>query len=128
MGNKIIYLMMVFLLAGCAAKRGHQFLEKTSNQEISSKLVAQKTTKEEVNQMFGDPEDVDMTYDGGETWLYKYVRSEAKAANFIPIVGDIYHGTNDNIRKLKIQFNKCGLIERYSFSSSKGETKAGLFQ
>ncbi len=119
---------MCFFVTGCGAKTGHQFLAKMSNEEIASKLVVKKTTKAEVNEMFGDPEDVDMADNGGETWLYKYVRSEAKGINYVPIANSFYGGTNDNIRKLKIKFDNCGILEKYSFSNSKGETKVGLFQ
>ena len=57
-----------------------------------------------------------------------YLGSEAKGINYVPIAGSLYGGTNDNIRKLKIKFNNHGILEKYSFSNSKGETKAGLFQ
>ena len=119
---------MCLFVTGCAAKTGHQFLAKMSNQEITSKLIEKKTSKDEVNKMFGDPEDINMASDGGETWLYKYVRSEAKGINYVPIASSFYGGTNDNIRKLKIRFDNHGILERYSFSNSKGETKAGFFQ
>lgn len=85
MNKKVITLIVCLLVAGCGAKTGHQFLEKMSNQEIASKLIAKKTSKAEVKEMFGSPEDIDMTDDGGETWLYKYVRSEAKGINYVPI-------------------------------------------
>jgi outer membrane protein assembly factor BamE (lipoprotein component of BamABCDE complex) len=128
--NKKIFsvLLIAFLSAGCAAKRGHQFLAKMSNEEIAHKLVKNKTSQEEVKVMFGDPEDVDIDSDGGETWLYKYIRSESKGINFVPIVSSFYQGTNDSIKKLKIKFNSNGVLEKFAFSNAKGETKAGLFQ
>ena len=129
MNNKIFSILITFfLVTGCAAKTGHQFLAKMTNQEISSKLIANKTSKADVTNEFGDPEDIDMQNDGGETWLYKYVRSEAKGVNFVPIASSFYGGTNDNIRKLKIKFNNNGIVTKYSFSSAQGETKVGLFQ
>jgi len=128
MSKKIIALIMCLLVTGCGAKTGHQFLAKMSNQEVANKLVANKTSKAEVREMFGDPEDIDMIDNGGETWLYKYIRSESKGINYVPIASSFYGGTNDSIKKLKIKFNDCGVIEKYTFSNSKGETKAGLFQ
>ncbi len=129
MNKKILStLITLFLISGCAGKTGHQFLAKMSNEEISSKLVKNKTSKAEVTEMFGDPEDIEMGVNEEETWLYKYTRSEAKGVNFVPVVSSFYGGTNDNIRKLKIKFNGCGLVDKFAFSSSKGETKTGLFQ
>ena len=129
MNKKVLFVFTIlFLVSGCAVKAGHQFLAKMSNEEITRNLVKKQTSKEEVQKMFGDPEDVDLDSDGGETWVYKYVRSEAKGINFVPIASSFYGGTNDNIRKLKIKYNKNGLVDKFAFSNSKGETRAGLFQ
>ena len=129
MNSKILALLIAgLLISGCAIKTGHQFLAKMSNEEISSKLIQNNTSKDEVKSMFGDPEDVLIGNGGGEIWLYQYSRSEAKGINFVPFANNFYRGTNDNIRKLKIKFNSCDLVEKFSFSNSQGETKYGLFQ
>lgn len=124
----IATLISSILLTSCAAKTGHAFLEKMSDKDISVKLVKNSTTKEEVQKLFGDPEDVKLHKDGTETWQYKFVRSEAKGVNFVPIVSSFYAGTNDSIKRLKILFNANGTVSRFAFSNSKGETKAGLLQ
>lgn len=71
-------IMFSVTLSGCAAKTGHQFLDKMSNQDISDKLIKGQTTKDQVKNLFGDPSDVDLLPDGKENWVYSYVRSEAK--------------------------------------------------
>jgi len=124
----IVILLLSTLICSCAAKTGHQFLEKMSTEEISSKLIKGHTTKEEVKGLFGDPSDVDIMPDGKEQWVYSFVRSEQKGVNFVPYANLVYNGTNDNIRKLKILFTNCGKVEFFAFSNSKGETKTGLFQ
>lgn len=121
-------LLTIFLISGCATNTGHQFLAKMSNEEIASKLIQNQTSKSEVLAMFGDPEDIEIDNDGGETLLYQYIRSEAKSVNYVPIASAFYAGTNDNKRKLKIKLNSKGIVERFAFSSSHGETKFGLFQ
>ena len=128
MDKKILLSILALLISGCGANTGHQFLAKMSNDEVARKLVQNKTSKEEVRSMFGDPEDVDINDESGETWQYKYVRSEVKGVSFVPIAGSFYGGTNDSIKKLKIKFNSDGLVDKFAFSNSKGETKAGLFQ
>jgi outer membrane protein assembly factor BamE (lipoprotein component of BamABCDE complex) len=122
----IILFSLSVLLGGCAAKTGNAFLEKASDSDISSKLIKNKTTKEQVKNTFGDPIDIDFR-DGKEVWVYKFTRASSKAINFVPIAGSFYGGTNDNTKTLKILFND-DIVEQYAFSSSKGETKAGLFQ
>lgn len=127
--NLIIILLFGIVISGCAVKIGHQFLAKMSNQEISCKLVKGQTTKQQVQAMFGDPSDVDiLPPDSKEMWVYRYVRSEAKGINFVPYANLVYSGTNDNVRNLKILFDVNGVVEFFAFSSSKGETKTGLFQ
>jgi hypothetical protein len=116
------------LLAGCAITRGHTFLGNMSQQEISAKLVAHKTTKEDVRSNFGDPEEVNFQESGKEGWLYSYKRSAAKGVNYIPLANSFYNGTDDTTKNLRILFDLQGYVEKYSFSSSKGETQWGMFQ
>ena len=125
----IITIIMSALLYGCAAKTGHQFLEKMSNEEISKKIVKGQTSKEEVRKSFGDPSDVDILPDGKENWTYSFVRSSQKIENYVPVANWMYGGTNDNIRKLKILFSTNGVVEFYAFFNSKGETtRTGIMQ
>ncbi len=121
-------LVLTLLISGCSVNTGHQFLSKMTHAQIASNLTKGKTTKGEAQVTFGDPEDVILNDDGSEIWIYKYVRSEAKGVNYVPIVNSFYSGTNDNIKKLKIKFNSQGIVQNIAFSSAKGETKAGLFQ
>jgi len=124
----LLTVITVFMLNGCAGKTGHAFLEKASEPDIAQSLVANRTTKDEVKQKFGDPQDVDFEENGNEKWVYSFTRSSAKAANFVPVVSAFYRGTNDTTKKLKIVFNKEGKLLRYAFTSSQGETKLGAFQ
>lgn len=116
------------LLGACAIKKGHSFLEKMPEPQIASHLVKDVTTKAEAKQYFGDPEDIDHRDDGHEIWTYKFIRSSAKGANFIPIVNSVYAGTNDTTTKLKVIFNKNGTVEKHSLSHMQGQTQTGLFQ
>ncbi|MDP1723099.1 MAG: hypothetical protein Q8L85_00135 [Alphaproteobacteria bacterium] len=124
----LILCLATPLLAGCAAKSGNQFLEKTSDAEVASKLIANKTTKAEVKNTYGDPVDFDLLSDGKELWTYKFTRSSAKGINYIPYASLVYNGTNDTTKRLKILFNKDGIVENHTFSTSAGETKRGAFQ
>lgn len=121
-------LPIVLLLSGCAAKTGHQFLEEMSETQVASSLVSNVTTKAEVKEKYGDPEDIDFSVDGTETWLYKFIRSDAKGINYVPIASLFYRGTNDTIKKMKIVFNSQGVVHKYAFSQTTGETKIGAGQ
>lgn len=124
----LILCLVTPILAGCAGKTGNQFLEKTTDAEIATKLIKNKTTKEEVKNLYGDPDDFDLRNNGNELWTYSFRRSSAKGINYVPYVNTFYRGTNDTMRRLKILFNKDGILENYSFAKSEGETKMGVFQ
>jgi len=124
----VCVILCALVISGCAAKTGNQFLDKSSKEDVERKLVKGVTTKEEVRGLFGDPSDADMLLDGTEQWTYSFTRSSAKGVNFIPYANLVYSGTNDDIKKLKILFDKCGKVINYIHSASKGETKGGLFQ
>ena len=124
----VAVILSAIVMSSCAAKTGNQFLDKSSKQDVERKLIKGVTTKEEVRATFGDPSDADMLIDGTEQWVYSFTRSSAKGVNYIPYAKLMYSGTNDDIKKLKILFDKCGKVINYIHSTSKGETKGGLFQ
>lgn len=116
-------------LCGCVRTTGHSFLEDMPASEVASFLVAHKTTKEQVRSRFGDPAAIDFTDNGNETWVYTFTKRDSKGVNFVPIVNTFYSGTNDTTKNLKICFNTQGILEKYAFSSSQGETtRLGPFQ
>ncbi|ETZ07214.1 hypothetical protein P618_200608 [Holospora obtusa F1] len=129
MHKKLLFIFSIFIfLTGCAVKRGHQFLEDINHEKISRHLIKNKTSKDDVRKKFGDPENVNLAVDGGESWFYHYTRTESKGVNFIPVVDWFYSGANHNTRQLKIKFNRFGLVEHFAFSNSQSETRTGLLQ
>ena len=109
-------------------KTGHQFLEEMSETQISQFLIPNQTTKAQVKEKFGDPEDVDFNPDGTETWVYKFKRSEAQGINYVPVASLFYNGTNDTTKRLKIVYDCQNRVNKYAFSQSQGETRLGAFQ
>lgn len=126
--KKLSLVAFILMLSSCAGNTGHQFLSEMSREEISRKIVNHKTNKETIRANFGDPSDISIDNDGGETWEYEYTRSESKGVNYVPIASAFYAGTNDYKKKLKIKFNSSNVAERHAFSSSTGETRHGMFQ
>ena len=126
--NIPIVLISFLLFTGCAGKSGNQFLEKLSNEQLSVQIIKGQTTKSQVIKLYGEPSDIDLLPDGKESWAYIFVKSTAKGVNYIPYVSLAYSGTNDTTKKLKILFNTSGIVEFFTFNTSQGETKNGLFQ
>ena len=79
-------------------ENGASVLEDMSTEQAAGSLVSNVTTKNQVKEKYGDPEDIDFGTDGTETWVYKFVRSDAKGVNYVPIANWFYRGTNDTIK------------------------------
>mgnify|MGYP000181160760 CR=1 FL=1 len=117
----------LMLLSGCASKTGNEALEKANSQSIESILIKGTTTKAEVTDYFGEPQEVDFMDNGQEKWKYSHVRKSLKAINYVPVANWFIGGTNDTTKSLVLLFYKDVLVN-YSIASAKGESKAGLFQ
>lgn len=114
---------MLAWIHGGAVEKDNKFLEKISDEEIYSKLIKGQTTKEQVKLIFGEPEKVNISSEGKENWLYYFIRGEGKGINYIPM----YHGTNNNMRELKILFDTNGIVELFTLQNSTFEAESGLF-
>ena len=123
---KKIYLFLCLitpLLTGCTNKTGNQFLEKTSDAELSSKLTKNKTTKEEVKNLYGDPVDFDLRNNGKEVWTYKHMVCSLNDANGFSLDRFMNKGVGTMMRELKIFFNKEGILEHYILAAGLKEGK-----
>ena len=121
----VMILGISTFLSGCAGDSGNVKLAKTSNETIDATFVKGKTTQEEVKKVFGEPSDTDIMTDGRLKWTYCHVKSSTMMRNFVPVVNWFSSGTDDTTRKLVVVF-KDGILDDYSSSIAKGETKWGL--
>ena len=120
-------VVALMLLSGCASKTGNEALEKANSQGIESILIKGTTTKAEVTDYFGEPQEVDFMDNGQEKWKYSHMRKSLKVINYVPVANWFIGGTNDTTKSLVLLFDKDVLVN-YSIASAKGESKAGLFQ
>lgn len=125
--NNLIVLLFALVLSSCASDSGNTKLAKTNSHAIDSTFIKGKTTQQEVKAVFGDPDDTDIMVDGRVKWIFTHIKRSAMVRNYIPVVNWISAGTNDTTKKLVMVF-KDGVLDDYSTSTSKGETKAGLIR
>lgn len=123
----VLMVTVVFMFAGCAVKTGNEKLEDVSNATVEDALKKGETTKVQVKELFGEPEEVDFMDNGLEKWTYSHKRKSAKAINYVPVASWFVSGTNDTTKTLVVLF-KNDVVENYAVSTAKGETKGGLFQ
>lgn len=118
----------MILTTGCAVKTGNDKLGDIERGQLEQGIVKQKTTKNEVRSMLGEPDKTDFDNNGHEKWTYTHIRKSSKAVNFVPVVNWFVAGTNDTTKTLVILFEDSGVVKNYIASTADGETKGGLLQ
>ena len=78
---------------------GESSFKNESELTVRSKIVENKTTKDDVRKTFGSPDESSFTDNGKEIWKYEFANIKADAVNYIPIVnlfGSSSSGTKNN--------------------------------
>jgi outer membrane protein assembly factor BamE (lipoprotein component of BamABCDE complex) len=114
---------IALVLAGCASS-GNQQLSKESETSVQSKLQEGKTTKAEVKNTFGSPDNVSYTDGGNEIWKYSFAKVKVNGTSFIPFYGLFHNGTNGTKKELTILF-KDDVVAKYTMAESAINTKTG---
>jgi len=119
----IVAAMMATLLAGCASS-GNGKLKNETEVSMQSKLKEGITTKTQVKDMLGSPDNVSFTDGGKEIWKYSFAKVKVDGTSFIPLYGLFHNGTNGTKKELTVLF-KDDTIEKYTMSESAISTKTG---
>ena len=126
--KKIIVLFCaLFLVAGCAST-GNKVLKDETASGVAQKIIKGQTTKDQVRAIYGDPMSTSFTDSGKEIWRYEFVKTHAKATNFIPLVSMFNSGAKGTKKELVVMFDDNGVVKNFSMSSSKVDTDTSLFQ
>jgi hypothetical protein len=114
------------VLAGCAGT-GNERLRTETESTVSSKIVQDATTKDEIRSMFGSPNKTSFTDSGLEIWNYEFAKVSADVVNFIPIVNLFGSSASGTKKELVVLFNDKNVVQRFSMSESDVATKTGIF-
>ncbi|WP_257828187.1 outer membrane protein assembly factor BamE domain-containing protein [Burkholderia glumae] len=119
--------VLTALLAGCATT-GNERLEGTTQQSVKSQIEEGKTTKDEVQNVFGSPNKTTFTDSGLEIWTYELAHATPHAINFVPIVGAFAHGADVKKKTLTVLFDDKGVVKKYTFAETTDVAKGGIGQ
>ncbi len=114
------------MLVGCV-NSGNQTLKSESQESIKSKLVKGKTTKADVQAQFGDPYSRSTQEDGNEVWTYVMHNTQMNSISFIPVVGLLAGGSDNQSKTLEITF-KENTVSKWNFSSGNNGIKTGIIR
>jgi outer membrane protein assembly factor BamE (lipoprotein component of BamABCDE complex) len=101
-------------------------LRNESSQTVAARIVEGKTTKQEVQDAYGQPSSTSFTDSGNEIWTYRYAYATPKAINFVPLVGIFRSSADVQNKELVILFDKNNVVTKYSFRESAQEVTRGL--
>ncbi|ANA15309.1 hypothetical protein APT_10045 (plasmid) [Acetobacter pasteurianus NBRC 101655] len=121
----VFSLSVMMALSACGSS-GNVSIKNETATSVDQKIHDGVTTREEVRQMYGDPVATDFTDSGHEKWTYTFSNTQADAANFIPVYGDLRQGQHGTEKHLTIIF-EGDKVWHHSMNSSAVKAKSGLF-
>ncbi|MDR2225184.1 MAG: hypothetical protein LBE52_04200 [Providencia sp.] len=119
-------VIAVLALTGCATA-GNQVLKNETETTIKTKITENKTTKTEVKNQFGSPDETSFTDNGKEIWKYEFANMSADGVNYIPIVNLFGSSSSGTKKQLVIMFDG-DVVSKYSMSESAHSVKTGAFR
>lgn len=125
--NKSIFtgfFLAIFLISGCSTSGSQQIKNETA-QSLQSKIIKNKTTKNELLAKLGEPDTRTTLDNGNEQWRYFMYNNQFNASTFIPVFGLLTGGSQTQSKTLDIEFNGQK-VTKWTFSSDNNNTKTGI--
>ena len=128
--NTIIILWLTIFVFGCA-DTGNKSIKDVSTDQVKAVITIGKTTKEEVNQLFGGPFETSFT-DSGET-IYRYQYDDTSfftpetVGSVILTLGLAGVKAKGQRNELTILFDEDDIVKKFNMSNSDIESGSLLF-
>ena len=114
----LILIIIILVSTGCAFSSGTAKIQNQSNQKLSQKLIKNKTTKNQVLQIFGKPTNKVINQNGNLEYIYQYNVLHNHFISFVPLIDFFVQGQNQINKKLIILFHKNGTIKNWTWLNS----------
>ena len=114
-----ILVVAMFAITGCATS-GKNFDESGMD-----KIVDGQTTKQEIEQWFGQPSGTHSGSDGRTAYTYTYAEAQARPESFIPFVGMFVGGTDSEAKTLTVWFDQSQVVDSHGFAQH--SSRSGMF-
>ena len=109
MRRNFLLIVLCLFLNNCSNQNNDKFL--LTEKSINIILVKGLTTKNQVNELFGRPDDIDFHRDGSEKWVYYQNNTSSKTVDFIPIINLCNQNQRDSKRKMILIFLEDILVD-----------------
>ncbi|MDA8416686.1 MAG: outer membrane protein assembly factor BamE [Betaproteobacteria bacterium] len=131
MNKKFRHVLMVGAVAmaccitGCAST-GNESIRAESGDTLKSKIVEGRTTRAQIQELFGAPTTTSFTDSGLEIWTYSFTKMSADAISYVPIVNMFGASSSGTKKSLVVMFDKQNIVQRYAINESAVTQKTGL--
>ena len=118
-------MTLALIVSGCASVESGKPIPKDS----LSRIKKGRTTKREIEAIYGKAQTASLNMDGSETLTYSYVSHSSKSSPmmFVPIVGIFFMKSKGKLESQTLQvLMKENVVSNYSYSEGGAETEAGL--
>jgi outer membrane protein assembly factor BamE (lipoprotein component of BamABCDE complex) len=115
-------------LAGCAVSAGNEALKDQNQTSVGSSIIESKSTKADVQAVFGSANKVSFTDSGLEVWSYEYAHATPQAINYVPVLNLLAHGADVKKKTLTVLFDDKGVVKKCTFAESSDVVRGGLAQ
>lgn len=110
-------LSFTLVMGGCSQKkpeRRHSFMLNSGR----PKMVEGETTRDQIYDMYGAPQNVTRTPEGNDVWIYNRVPMKGMPG-YDPAIGNPSQRTQRQVRvfRMQVEFDQNGIVKRYTFKS-----------
>jgi outer membrane protein assembly factor BamE (lipoprotein component of BamABCDE complex) len=117
MKRVMAFVLLAGLLSGCVSSG------RKIDQAAVETITKGETTKAQVINLLGSPDQITKLGNGDTIFMYNYMRATPKPTTFIPIVGAFAGGANLQHQNCMVIFGPDGVVKNYT--STQGGTEAG---
>ncbi|MGH6888443.1 MAG: hypothetical protein ACREHF_04490 [Rhizomicrobium sp.] len=119
--RKLIGALLALALVGCASSG-----TKVDPARVQA-FQKGKTTYTEVLTALGAPQADAVADDGSRTVTYTYTQAQARAIDFVPVVGSLAGGADAKVSGYVFKFDTAGILVSYSAVTGHNSVNTGLF-
>jgi hypothetical protein len=118
--------MLAALSVGACASAGNDVLRTQDAKAVDQNIIDGKTTRSEVESMYGAPTSTSFANTQNEIWIYRWSRATSRPENFIPYVGLLVASNDVQKKELVILFNEQNIVVRHSMRETNETVRRNL--
>jgi len=118
--RKVILFIILPLFIGCASA-GHKL-----NPDQAAKIEKGVTTREQVINYLGSPDQITQINNGDVVFSYHYVRTTIKPQTLIPYIGLFIGGSNLQNQFFTVTFGPDGIVKNTFTTHGSSESNLGI--